>query len=864
MIFIADVSLADWNLPMSKKNRDTPAAKAATSAQASAAVCPAPPPGPEACWHRRGTLLAGGIIVLVALITYHNSFTVPFMLDDPSAIPDNSSIRHFWSALFPPAAAITGGRPLLNFTFALNYAWSGVEVWSYHAFNLVIHVLAGLTLFGIVRRTLREHSTFNVQHPTSKSNNPKQSFKEDATLLALAVAAIWVVHPLQTEAVTYISQRAESLMGLFYLLTLYCFVRGAESRHQASGIRNQEKELKTQNPEAALPLSSGLTPDASSLWFLASICSCLLGVMSKEVIVTAPVMVFLYDRTFVAGSFREAWRQRWRYYLGLAGTWLLLARLMTGVSQRGAGFDYGVTWWNYALTSCRSIALYLKLAFWPHPLVLDYGFDVIKQATDALPYVLVLILLSVGTVIALWRRPVVGFAGAWFLLILAPTTSIVPVVGQPMAEHRMYLPLAAVIALVVLGSYAWVGRRCAWGLLAFALVLGFLTERRNEEYRNPLIFWSKLVAYQPDNARIRNNFGLALLDIPGRLPDAIAEFRASVRIDPNEEQAHNNLGFALAQIPGRVPEVIAEFRAALRIDPDFEKAHFNLGNILMKVPGRSQEAIAEYEAALRIDPDSVEAHFNLGNALMQVPELVPEAIDQYEAALRIDPDGADAHYNLGNALMNVPGRSAEAITEYRAALRIDPNFAKAHFNLGNALIIIPGRSAEAMAEYEAALRSNPNFAEVHNALGWALESDPARLPDAIAHFEAAVRIKPDYADAHHNLANALMNIPGRLPEAIAEYEAVLRINPDDAEVHNNLGCALSNTPGRLRDAIAHFEAAVRIKPDYADAHENLGAVLASIPGKETEAMAELETALRLNPHSESAREKLAELRAAQR
>jgi tetratricopeptide (TPR) repeat protein len=844
MIFIADVSLADWNLAMSKKSRDTPAAKAATSAQASAAVGPAPPPGPDARWHRRGILLAGGCIVLVALVTYHNSFTVPFMLDDPSAIPDNASIRHFWSALFPPAAAITGGRPLLNFTFALNYAWGGVEVWSYHAFNLLIHVLAGLTLFGIVRRTLRERSTFNIQHPTSKSNNPKQSFKEDTTLLALAVAMIWVVHPLQTEAVTYISQRAESLMGLFYLLTLYCFVRGADSR-------SQEKR-------------SGFRPPASGLWPLASICSCLLGVMSKEVIVTAPVMVFLYDRTFVAGSFRGAWRQRWRYYLGLAGTWLLLARLMTGLSQRGAGFDYGVTWWNYALTSCRSITLYLKLAFWPHPLVLDYGFDVIKQATDALPYVLVLILLSVGTVIALWRRPVVGFAGAWFLLILAPTTSIVPVVGQPMAEHRMYLPLAAVIALVVLGSYAWVGRRCAWVLLAFALVLGFLTERRNEEYRNPLIFWRKLVAYQPDNARIRNNFGLALLDIPGQVPAAIAEFRASVRIDPNEEQAHNNLGFALAQTPGRVPEVIAEFKAALQIDPDFEKAHFNLGNILMKIPGRTLEAIAEYESALRINPDSVEAHFNLGNALMQVPGRVPEAIAQYETALRIDPDSADTHYNLGNALMNVPGRSAEAIAEYRAALRIDPNFAKAHFNLGNALIIIPGRSAEAMAEYEAALRSNPNFAEVHNALGWALESDPGRLPEAIAHFEAAVRIKPAYADAHHNLANALVNIPGRLPEAIGEYEAVLRINPDDAEVQNNLGCALSNTPGRLPEAIAHFQAAVRLKPDYADAHENFGAVLASIPGKETEAMAELETALRLNPHSESARQKLAELRAAQR
>jgi tetratricopeptide (TPR) repeat protein len=859
---------------MSKKSRATPADKAATSAnalsatsaEASAAVCTAPPPGPDTFMQRWGTLLAGGIIVLGALIAYHNSFSVPFMLDDSFAIADNPSIKHFGRALFPPPEAITGGRPLLNLTFALNYAFGRLDLWGYHAVNLLIHALAGLTLFGIVRRTLecgRGALTPQATQMRGEGTPP--------TVLALAVALIWVVHPLQTEAVTYISERAESLVGLFYLLTLYCFIRGVERRSQASGVRhqvsearNQEKEFETQNQEAALPLSSGLTPDASRLWFTGSILACLLGVMSKEIIVTAPVIILLYDRTFVAGSFREAWRQRRQYYLGLAGTWLLLACLMTGVNQRGAGFDYGVPWWSYALTSCRSVMIYLKLAIWPHPLVFDYGIDVIKQATDALPYVLALVLLLAGTALALWRWPVVGFAGAWLLLILAPTTSVVPVAGQPMAEHRMYLPLAAVIVMVVMGSYAWLGRRCAWVLFAFAIMLGVLTERRNEEYRNPLAFWRELVARHPDNARAHINLGTVLLGLPGRVLEAIAEYEAAVRIDRYAVEAHNNLGYALTQIPGRGSEAIAEFKAALRIDPNFAKAHFNLGDALMKTPGRSQEAIAEYEAAVRLNPDSVDAHHNLGNALMLIPDLVPEAINQYDAALRIDPDSAETHYNLGNALMNVPGRSQEAMAEYRAALRINPNFAKAHFNLGNVLIIIPGRSAEAMAEYEAALRIDPNFAEVHNAMGWALDNDPARLPDAIAQFEAAVRIKPDYADAHHNLANALVNIPGRLPEAIAEYEAVLRINPHDAEVHNNLGCALSNTPGRLTDAIAHFETAVQIKPDYADAHENLGAVLASIPGQEAAAMAELETALRLDPNSESARQKLAELRAARR
>ncbi|HSY54782.1 MAG TPA: hypothetical protein VK785_10065, partial [Opitutaceae bacterium] len=185
---------------------------------------------------------------------------------------------------------------MLNFTFALNYALGDLNVRGYHWFNLLIHTLAGLTLFGIVRRTLLRQG-YGGQALVRPALSGR--FGADAVPLALAVAVIWVVHPIQTEAVTYVSQRAESLMGLFYLLTVYCFIRGAS----ATGERRDSQVIR--------PLSS-------CLWLLASVLSCFLGTLSKETIVTAPVMVLLYDRTFVAGSFREAWRLRWRYYSGLA------------------------------------------------------------------------------------------------------------------------------------------------------------------------------------------------------------------------------------------------------------------------------------------------------------------------------------------------------------------------------------------------------------------------------------------------------------------------------------------------------------------------------------------------------------------
>ncbi|MGA3007651.1 MAG: hypothetical protein ABSE59_07150, partial [Opitutaceae bacterium] len=279
---------------MSKNSRAREAAKTTNRV--------VPPIGPNVFVVNGRVLLAGSIVALAALAVYLNSFSGPFILDDAWSITTNPSIHRFGTAFSPPPDKGVGGRPLLNLTFAVNYALSGLSVGSYHVFNLLIHALAGLTLFGIVRRTLLEPPT-----PTSDHSIVQQPiFRKDATWLALAVAVIWMVHPLQTEAVTYISQRAESLMGLFYLLTLYCFVRSAERRSREPRVQSQEPDpsvagIGSQRSTLSSRLgssASGICPLSSALWLLASVVSCLLGMMSKEVIVTAPVMVFLYDRTF--------------------------------------------------------------------------------------------------------------------------------------------------------------------------------------------------------------------------------------------------------------------------------------------------------------------------------------------------------------------------------------------------------------------------------------------------------------------------------------------------------------------------------------------------------------------------------------
>ncbi len=336
---------------------------------------------------------AAAVLVLAGLAAYHHSFGGPFIFDDPSSIVSNPTIRSLWppwAPLSPPNAAITvQGRPVLNFSLALNYALSGPNVWSYHALNLAIHLGAGLALFGIVRRTLA-----------------RTRFAPDALPLALAIAGLWTVHPLQTEAVTYTIQRAESLMGFFYLLTLYAFTRGIDCHL-----------LDDKGPGRG-----------GAGWFVLSVVACALGMATKEVMVSAPVVVLLYDRAFIAGTFRAAWQRRKNFYVALAATWLLLAWLVVGTGgDRGgsAGFGVGVAWWDYELTQFRAIVHYLRLALWPSPLVFEYGTFWIDHAAEVLLEMVLVLGLAGATLLALWKKPPCGFLGCWFFASLA-VTSLVP------------------------------------------------------------------------------------------------------------------------------------------------------------------------------------------------------------------------------------------------------------------------------------------------------------------------------------------------------------------------------------------------------------------------------------------------------
>ena len=737
---------------------------------------PAPASAPPENSGRRPLLLAALLIAAATLGVYANTLPVPFLFDDIPSIIDNPSIRKLWPlwpALAPPSdwGVTVSGRPVLNLSLALNYAISGREVWSYHVGNTLIHVLAGLTLLGIVRRTL-------LRPPLAVQ------FGDRALPLALVIAGLWTLHPLQTESVTYVIQRAESLMGLFFLATLYAFIRAVDSPRPGR-------------------------------WRVVAFFACLLGVGTKELGALAPVMVLLYDRTFVSGSFRAAWQRHRGLHLALAATWLPLAWLLAGTGgNRGGtiGFDVGVSWVGYWLTQFEAVTRYLGLAFWPHPLVFDYGKVAAPGVGAVIPWAIPVLGLGTATLVALWRRPVAGFLGAWFFVLLAPT-SLVPGTNQMIVEHRMYLPLAAVIALVLGGLSAGLGRR---GIIALGAVLALaaaaVTVHRNSLYLDPGALWRNTLAHRPGNSRAHNNLGLLHYQ-RDRLDEAIACYREALRFDPGTALVHFNLGIALIR-KGSIAGAVAPLEEAVRLLPGYADARLNLGMVLTQL-GRTQDALPHLAEAVRLDRSPAEARFRLGVALADLGRW-RDAAGQYAAALQANPAHIQAHSNLGVALFRMNSIPA-AIEQFNTALRLQPDLADVHFNLGVALANA-GRPAEAFPHYAEAVRLDPQHALARLNLGIAL-AQQGNLPGALEHLGQAARLRPDLPETHTNLALALAQA-GETAEALAHYREAARLRPGSPQAHYNLGYALL-TAGQWHEARAQLETALQLQPDFPAARELL-------------------------------------------
>jgi tetratricopeptide (TPR) repeat protein len=370
-----------------------------------------------------------------------------------------------------------------------------------------------------------------------------------------------------------------------------------------------------------------------------------------------------------------------------------------------AGFHLGVSATDWWFTQAKVLLMYLQLAVWPWPLSIHYEPPYLTSLAEAWMYVVPVACLVAATLVLLWRRSAVGFLGTFALAILAPTL-VVPIVTEIAAERRMYLPLAALVTLVVVGGYvalrhALAAKPALAAVATFAVLLacvgGVVSSARLAAYADNFTLWQDVLVHDPTNATAQYNIGTIFLE-RGEPQRAIAYFERSIELRPQHPPTHHNLGAALAAL-GRHKEATQEFERAVELEPGYALGHLKLAITAMNA-GRIDEAKRRFEAVLQLQPHNADAHRGLAGTLLADGKLA-DAIHHARAALDVAPEDAESHNLLGAALAQ-QGQIAEAVEQFEAAVRLDPTMLQALGNLMAAYGSL-GRSAEAIATAEQAL-----------------------------------------------------------------------------------------------------------------------------------------------------------------
>ena len=568
------------------------------------------------------------MIFCATLAAYLPALRGGLLWDDSSHLtkPGLQSFHGLWRIWFE-LGATQQYYPLLHSAFWLEHRMWGDAVAGYHLTNVVLHALSACLVVMIMKRLSLPGAWF--------------------------AGFVFALHPVQVESVAWISEQKSALSGVFYLAALLTYVHFDQDRRKSKYL-----------------LATGLF---------------VLALLSKTVTATLPavlLVIFWWRRG------RLEWKRDvqpllpW-FALGISAGLFTAWVERTLIGARGA--DFLLTPVQRVLIAGRAICFYAGKLLWPTNLMFFYPHWKIDPAVWwQWLFPAGVLALGMGLMFAArrYRGPLAGFlifSGTLFPVL--GFLNVYPFRYSYVADHFQYLASLGIIVPVTLVLVRAIERISLRRTVTIAccsmliLVLGVLTWRQSRMYRDIETLYRESLARNPGSWLAHYNLGVLFAEMPGRLPEAIAEYQAALRIKPDYVEAHNDLGIALSFTPRRLPDAIAEYQAALQTEPDYADAHLNLGNSLSQIPGREPEAIAEYQATLRINPDYAEAHYNLGNLLARTPGRLQDAIAEYQAALRIRPEYAKAHYNLGIVLAEIPGRQPEAIAEYEAALRINPDYA---------------------------------------------------------------------------------------------------------------------------------------------------------------------------------------------
>lgn len=701
------------------------------------------------------------LLTCAGAAVYARTFGVPFVFDDAHAIVQNLRIREWSSDLFQ------SDRPLVELTLALNYALGGLHVAGYHLVNLLLHLACGLLVYDVVRRTFRATATLAGR-------------EDDAACFA---ALLFLVHPLQTESVTYVIARSEVLMALCYLGTLD-IVLLAETRPKRR----------------------------YALWILATVV-CAVGMTAKPIMVTAPLAVWWLSWWVLAPPTRPRLAfastppavevpRRWPLHLGLCATWLVLFVLLRGHSHPGAGFDIGLEPLDYLRTQLGVTWHYFRLLVWPAGQVLDYDWPLAVHWM--VPEVLV---PAAGWVVVLaglvWlgrtgRRAATFWLG-FAILVLLPSSSVVPIADLAF-EHRMYLTVAGFAALTALaagGAAARAPRAVALVAIAMVVTLAAVAIARNEVWRDSVSLWTDNLAKTPAKQRVYRNLEEAYQrrgDQAGMRRVVLAEIETLQhlhRAHPRDARVLTSLANGLARV-GQAQEALAAVLEAVRLDPRDPIARAAHGALLMQL-ARPEEAVPPLEMAAAM----IEGH--VGWIERDTKRIV--------------------QVNLGWAYAAI-GRTDDALRVLREAAA--EGDVSAMNNLGSVLGRV-GEWEEARDVLERARRRDPDDPNVQSNLGW-VYANMGRLDEAAALLERAILEQPSEPSAHGNLGWVRLRA-GNPAGAQHALEMALALQPDNPWVVNMMGVAYARL-GDWTQAVGYFERATVLVPDSQLARENLARALA--------------------------------------
>lgn len=603
---------------------------------------PRPKPKPSAPPPSRQNLWIYLALLLACLAIYAQVSDFAFVnFDDPDYVGRNPHVRNGLTADGIGWAFTSGYAanwfPLTWISHMLDCQFFGLASGPPHWTNVLLHALAAMLLFAFL------HRATHTRWPSA------------------FVAFLFALHPLHVESVAWVAERKDVLSAVFWFLSLWLYVR------------------YTERPSLA-----------RYLLLLGSFGS---GLMAKPMIVTLPFVLLLLDvwplRRLppVAARIREKLP-----FFALSAT----VAVITYNVQQASGAVKALSRLSPGLrveNALVSYVWYVAKTVWPSGLAVFYPFPLQLPAWQVLAAAATLAAITVLALRGVRTRPYLTVGWLWFLGTLVPVIGLVQVGPQAHADRYMYVPL---VGLGIMLAWGFPRSKATPALAAAACICcAALAWVQLGYWQNSETLFRHALDVTSDNYIAEHNLGSALLDEPGKLPDAIAHLQAALRLDPGAAQAHSDLGTALAKT------------------------------------GQTTLAIQEFRAALRLAPGSAIVHNNLANALAADGRLA-EALDEYQAALRIEPDYAEARQNL-------------------EAIREDP--AASHFNAGISLAKAD-RPREAIAEFEECLRLQPDNAEAHNNLGVVLSQMPGKLPEAISHFEAAVKLNPGYQDARFNLETA--------------------------------------------------------------------------------------------------------------